>query len=133
MAKLFWETNGVRHAMQLDGETLQIGRAPSCDICLAEDREISRFHCTIEKRASDRFAIQDNGSTNGTRINQRKIGEDFVTLHHNDTIRAGKTELLFIDENADVTREALDEIADQMEHGKGFSTIFHEIVESGRK
>jgi pSer/pThr/pTyr-binding forkhead associated (FHA) protein len=133
MAKILWEANGARHSFTIDRETIEIGRDTNCDVSLNHDREVSRFHATIEKRTSELYAIQDNGSTNGTTVNGRKIGSEFVTLHHNDVIRMGKTPMIFVDENSDVTREALDEIAEEMEKGKGFSTIFHEIVESGRR
>lgn len=133
MARIIWEINGERCGLRLTKELTTIGREKSCDIKLSHDREVSRFHCTIERRASNLYAISDEDSSNGTFVNNKRIGDGFTTLRHDDLIRVGKTTLLFQHEKPDAPKEILDEITREMEQGKGFSTIFHEIVESGRK
>ena len=43
------------------------------------------------------FFIEDKGSTNGTFVNEIKIERQ--QLHHNDNIRVGWNNFIFIDEN----------------------------------
>ncbi|HIK14245.1 MAG TPA: FHA domain-containing protein [Leptolyngbyaceae cyanobacterium M33_DOE_097] len=49
-----------------------IGRDSTCAICLA-DSSISRLHAAIGHRPGEGFYITDVGSTNGTRVNGRKL------------------------------------------------------------
>ena len=48
-----------------------IGRSPQADISISDDR-ISRIHCVIEWRGES-ITIEDQGSTNGTYIEARKV------------------------------------------------------------
>ncbi len=108
-----------------------VGRDPSCQISLPEDHQVSRFHCVVEKRASEVYHVVDYESTNGTFLNGEKIGDRSRRLHHGDRIRVGKTVLVYSDLEKHVEEEArhdFDEISREMAGGKGYSTIFHEIV-----
>jgi hypothetical protein len=68
--------------------TIQIGRAPSCQIKLS-DTYISQLHAKISER-SGAWIVEDLGSTNGTYLNQRKVTVP-TEISAGDRIRVGKT------------------------------------------
>ncbi|MFN8532889.1 MAG: FHA domain-containing protein [Dehalococcoidia bacterium] len=70
---------------------LNIGRAPDNDLVL-EAKPISRYHASIEVDRSG-IRVQDLRSTNGTRVNGRKIAAA-VTLAPDDEITIGGFRLL---------------------------------------
>jgi hypothetical protein len=72
------------------GGTIQIGRAPSCQIRL-DDSYISQLHAKISERNGS-WVVEDLGSTNGTYLNQRKLSVP-TELSPGDRIRVGKTVL----------------------------------------
>lgn len=49
-----------------------IGRDPDSNLVIRKDTKTSRKHATI-RRKGDRFVIEDNGSSNGTLVNDEKI------------------------------------------------------------
>jgi pSer/pThr/pTyr-binding forkhead associated (FHA) protein len=57
----------------LDKPILLLGRHPECDVQI-ESRKISRRHCCIA-RVDDSFVVRDLGSTNGVRINGKRVAE----------------------------------------------------------
>jgi pSer/pThr/pTyr-binding forkhead associated (FHA) protein len=69
-----------------------VGRDSTCDICLA-DRSVSRHHATL-RRVFHGFSIEDEGSTNGTRVNSNEVTKRF--LKHGDLIEIGKYKLRYI-------------------------------------
>ncbi|MEW8624893.1 MAG: FHA domain-containing protein [Candidatus Thiodiazotropha sp.] len=71
---------------------LLIGRDATCDICLG-DRSVSRHHATL-LRVFRGFSIEDEGSTNGTRVNGDLVTKRF--LKHGDLIEIGKYNLRYI-------------------------------------
>ncbi|MCG7866706.1 MAG: hypothetical protein B6D70_10550 [gamma proteobacterium symbiont of Stewartia floridana] len=71
---------------------LLIGRDATCDVCLG-DRSVSRHHATL-LRVFRGFSIEDEGSTNGTRVNGDLITKRF--LKHGDLIEIGKYNLRYI-------------------------------------
>jgi len=75
--------------------TFVIGRSPSCNLTL-EDPLVSRRHVQIE--VDDTGAtIGDLGSRNGTLVNGEPVFENH-RLSHQDRIRIGSHEMLFIEE-----------------------------------
>ena len=50
-----------------------IGRKSVCDIQLKEDKTISGIHCTISIEEDGSLMLMDNGSSNGTFLNQKRI------------------------------------------------------------
>jgi hypothetical protein len=70
------------------GGTIQIGRAPSCQIRLT-DNYISQLHAKISDRNGS-WVVEDLGSTNGTYLNQRKVTVP-TEISAGDKIRLGKT------------------------------------------
>ena len=72
-----------------------IGRDSSCDICIADDDQLSGRHLSILYRNVDnKFKFRDEQSSNGTFINKELL--DDGTLENYDIIRAGSTIFIFI-------------------------------------
>lgn len=80
--------DGTRYPLE---GTVVIGRLPACDIVLG-DAKASRRHAEI-RPDGDRWVLVDLGSTNGTRVNGRKITEH--VLSPGDEILIGATRLRF--------------------------------------
>jgi pSer/pThr/pTyr-binding forkhead associated (FHA) protein len=70
----------------LDRPLTLMGRQPGCDVWL-ESLRISKYHCCLAL-VCDGIAVRDLGSTNGTRINGRRISAgrllpgDELTIGH---------------------------------------------------
>jgi hypothetical protein len=75
--------------------TFVIGRSPSCNLTL-EDPLVSRRHVQIEID-EDGATLGDLGSRNGTLVNGEPVFENH-RLTHQDRIRIGSHEMLFIEE-----------------------------------
>ncbi len=71
--------------------TTNIGRSTGADICI-ESSEVSRDHCVIFLRR-DHWYVKDLGSTNGTYVNDKMIGEQL--LDSGDCIEIGPVRLVF--------------------------------------
>ena len=72
-------------------DTFLIGRSNEAHLCLPDDRFFSRNHCLLEIDPPRCF-LRDLGSTNGTFVNGRRVGETF--LGHGDQIQGGATVLV---------------------------------------
>ncbi|ROT31616.1 FHA domain-containing protein [Micromonospora sp. HM5-17] len=72
----------------------RIGREEGVDVLL-DDPKVSRRHATVELTGG-RALLADTGSTNGTWLNDRRIGGSAV-LRDGDRIRLGHVELRFFD------------------------------------
>src|SRR6202011_4580592 len=72
-------------------DTFLIGRADTAHLYLPEDRFFSRNHCLLEI-APPRCFLRDLGSTNGTFVNNERVGEAF--LKSGDHLQGGETVLL---------------------------------------
>jgi pSer/pThr/pTyr-binding forkhead associated (FHA) protein len=89
--KLFvLDEKGRKTATHRLGGTLQVGRAPTCQIRL-DDNYISQLHAKISER-NGAWVVEDLGSTNGTYLNQRKVSAP-AEISAGDRIRVGKTVL----------------------------------------
>ncbi|MBY0359371.1 MAG: FHA domain-containing protein [Candidatus Obscuribacterales bacterium] len=73
---------------------VRIGRDPTNQIVLNDDRFGSRFHAWITYEAG-RFWLEDLGSTNGTVLNGVQVGSR-EALSSGDKIRIGETDLTFV-------------------------------------
>lgn len=69
-----------------------IGRSRECDVVL-DDSGVSRRHAELAPRA-DSWIIEDLGSTNGLRVNGRRI-QGRTPLQPGDRIEMGSTEIVF--------------------------------------
>ena len=77
----------------LEQERLTIGRSPECDIFL-DDVTVSRHHAVLVKRGRG-YAIEDEGSLNGTYVNRRRV--DSKELEDGDEVQVGKYKLTFLE------------------------------------
>ena len=70
-------------------QSVTIGRRRSCDLVLG-DSTVSGIHCTIVSEDGKVF-VHDEGSTNGTFVNAKKITEK-TELHKGDVLSLGRQE-----------------------------------------
>lgn len=96
---------------KIDKDAISVGRLPSNDIALL-DPSVSRNHFIIQ-RQEDGYYIYDNGSSNGTILNGKKI-EDKVKLCDQDQITAGK--VLFIFSEKEEGQEIKEVLPDELNH-----------------
>jgi len=83
---------GVGSSFRLVVESITIGRSTTAGILL-DDISVSRHHATIT--ASPRgYRISDNGSLNGTYVND--VRTDLRLLVHGDEIQVGLFKLVFL-------------------------------------
>jgi hypothetical protein len=82
-------SEGRRHV--LSGDRILVGRSRECDVVVS-DQNVSRRH--IELRRGERgWAAMDLGSTNGMKVNGRRVGH--AELNPGDRITVGITDLTF--------------------------------------
>ena len=82
---------GEGRRRMLSGDRLVLGRSREADIVL-EDPNVSRRHAEL-RREGERWAIADLGSTNGVKVNGRRV--DRAPLEPGDAIVLGTLELAF--------------------------------------
>ena len=75
------------------GDRTTIGRSPDNDIFL-DDVTVSRMHAVLVARDGG-FAVEDQGSLNGTFVNRRRI--DSAPLENGDELQIGKYRLTFVE------------------------------------
>jgi pSer/pThr/pTyr-binding forkhead associated (FHA) protein len=77
----------------LHGGRVQIGRSAEADVPL-DDPDVSRLHCTVTLDPQSRHVtVTDLGSTNGTSIDGRPVGERPVPLPPGALLRIGESTL----------------------------------------
>lgn len=91
MAEITLETGQSRFAV--DVRWVRIGRDPSNQIVLNDDRYTSRYHAWITYESA-KFWLEDLGSTNGTMLNGQVV-EQREQLRSGDRIKIGETEMIF--------------------------------------
>ena len=100
------EGSGAGRVFRLSaGGVYLIGR-DGADIVL-DDEKVSRKHAEIGLYGPEAFVVRDLASTNGTRLNGKRISEK-AKLAHWDVIRVGDTSLRFavIEGSISVSRSA---------------------------
>jgi pSer/pThr/pTyr-binding forkhead associated (FHA) protein len=97
--------DSVSQEFPLTEQIASIGREKSNTIHLS-DKSVSRLHATVQ-RVFRGFIIQDEGSTNGTRVNGRPVTKQF--LKHNDLIEIGSYQLRFFEGSAEQRFDDADE------------------------
>jgi hypothetical protein len=75
----------------LSGDLLTIGRSRECEV-MVTDPNVSRKHAEL-RREGGRWVVADLGSTNGIKVNGRRV--DRAQLEPGDRITLGLTELTF--------------------------------------
>jgi len=86
--------SGVGAVLELEGRRIRlpdagatIGRSRDCDITL-RDSNVSRHHAEIVSTGSG-WAVRDLGSTNGLKVNGRRVGSELVPLAPGDALMIG--------------------------------------------
>ena len=80
---------------EIQKKSMSIGRTHESDICLA-DPAISRLHASIVRTEDANYSIIDEGSANGTKLNDRILNKyQSYSLQEGDKIRLGHTILVF--------------------------------------
>ena len=93
-----------------DEGSVTVGRRSSCDLVLRVD-SVSREHCRIEK-SDGAYWLYDNGSSNGTLLNGRRIEK--AKLVHGDVITLDRVTLEYLEEaDSAHTREMIREFVVQ--------------------
>lgn len=77
----------------LEEGVTHLGRHPDSEIML-DDITVSRRHVAIE-RTTDGYVVSDEGSLNGTYINQERV--ERALLHHGDELQIGKFRLVLFE------------------------------------
>lgn len=80
---------GARYIL---GEETTLGRNPDSGIFL-DDVSVSRQHAIIVMLPPRVFVVTDEGSLNGTYVNDERV--DQATLHHGDTLQIGMFKMAF--------------------------------------
>jgi FHA domain len=76
-------------------DSLSIGRSRESDIFL-EDLAVSRLHASIVSLGSGNYALRDEGSANGTKVNGQTVNKyQPYPLQEGDKIQLGQTVLVF--------------------------------------
>ncbi len=96
MAKLFWlQPDNTIVEFPLKAEQSLIGRSSRCDVRIKHPG-ISAEHAVI-RQVSGAATVEDLGSTNGTRVNGKKLIL-MHTLRHGDQIGVGRERLMYFAE-----------------------------------
>jgi pSer/pThr/pTyr-binding forkhead associated (FHA) protein len=76
-------------------DSLSIGRSRESDIFL-EDLAVSRLHASIVNMGNSNYALKDEGSANGTKVNGMLVNKfQSHPLQEGDRIQLGQTVLVF--------------------------------------
>ena len=89
----FITNDGRSYNFPISKDKITIGRTEDCDLTLSSDKTVSRRHAQIEK-TNEGYLLTDLGSYNHTKVNERLVQR--VLLKHNDKIRIGRTNLVFL-------------------------------------
>jgi hypothetical protein len=76
----------------LDSARATIGRSRDAD-CVLRDPNVSRHHAELRRSASGEWTIADLGSTNGVKVNGRRVGS--TRLNAGDQVTLGTTTFRF--------------------------------------
>jgi len=84
--------DGSRQEFELSKSEITLGRGLTNDIVIA-DSKISRIHARIEVNDEGRVKLFDQGSTNGSRLNGKKVIE--AQVNPGDIITVGSSQLRY--------------------------------------
>ncbi len=107
-----------------EAPSFTIGRGADADIRIS-DRSASRVHCELAWE-SGHWIVRDRKSLNGTWINGRRVAHR--RLQAGDRLLVGDTAIEIVDAPAKGVTTLLREVKHDMDRGKGYHTILHDIV-----
>ena len=96
---------GMAQEFSLNQRIIRLGRDRTNDVCLG-DKSVSRHHASVVKVFEEYF-LQDEKSTNGTRLNGMEIHKHI--LKHGDEIEIGKYHLRFVEDELEQAQGNLDQ------------------------
>ena len=123
------KADGTQMEFELGERPITIGRSPEADVVILDEKS-SRIHCGIRFWDGD-FYIKDLKSKNGTYVNDEQV--DVAKLQPGDRIQVGSVSMMFEQEALAGPDTVLHEVEEEMAHGKGYSTILREIVNTVEK
>ena len=129
MAYLEYTIDKKRYECELTENDTSIGRSDVCTLQLLHDSELSRIHCSVQKQSDDSYVLVDEHAKNGTYLNNKCVFNEEMHLKNLDQITIGKTILTFREQAGGRTEILFNEIAQEMEEGKGFHTIMNQIID----
>ena len=101
MLKLVHSRDGtILKEYTLQPGTVRIGRHPDCEISI-DDATVSGLHAQITVKPSEYLEgsfdvrIEDNASTNGTRVNGKSVSNHM--MKHDEVVRIGLHDLRLVD------------------------------------
>jgi DNA-binding response OmpR family regulator len=102
--------------LSLDRHVLVLGRAPDCDLVVAEPR-VSRHHAEL-RRSGDGFLLADLNSTNGTHLNGHLLSQP-LPLRDGDVVEVGSARFVYHDPESTLDTEqfphlVLDQVSGQV-------------------
>ena len=101
------------HSIDVSNEdTISIGRSSSCDIVLG-DHQVSGHHLELY-RQGNRWEFRDNGSSNGTYLNNRRTNNGF--LNDTDVLTIGFCRLIIT--KANLTIVAMCSVSSNLVHSR---------------
>ena len=133
MAYLEYFIDDQQHEVQLEADENAVGRSKECRLQLLHDPELSRVHCTFKRHPDGSFVLVDEGSTNGTYLNEERVGSEELPLREGDRVRIGTTVLVFREKQVGRTTMLFTEVEQQMQRGDGFHTIMGKILHRHKK
>ena len=116
--------DGIEQVFILPDRPVTIGRGLNADLVL-KDEKASRLHCAVESFEGE-CLVRDLKSKNGLLVNGELVETAYVTP--GDTFQIGGTVFLLEELFTPGSETALQEVQDEMEHGKGYGTIMRELV-----
>ena len=121
--------DGSQMEFELGERPVTIGRGAEADLVIL-DEKASRLHCGIRLWDGD-FYIKDLKSRNGTFVNGERV--EIAKLNPGDVIRIGAFSFSFDTETTPKgSQTILQEVADEMSRGKGYTTLLKEIVDAAQ-
>jgi signal transduction histidine kinase len=92
------------HTFAIEDAPITIGRSPNATVCVNEE-SVSRQHCMVTP-SSGRLMLLDQGSTNGTKVNGKKVKR--ARLSHGDVLEVGTTRIRVQARTGEVAAVAVD-------------------------
>ncbi len=127
----------LRYYALPEDKMIVFGREEHTDFQILEDSLVSREHFGIEKDDKGNFMLIDLGASNGTFLNERRLGPNELRILKNaDKIRAGRQEFVFLTEKPVVQKkntDPLNQVMSDIKKGKGYHTIMAEIIEKHKR
>jgi serine/threonine protein kinase len=114
----------------LEKKPFRIGRHPQCDLLIGADPAVSAVHCQFVRKGSALYMKEQ--SRNGTRLNGRKVHQNWVLLKHADILRVGQTHLEITDlEDSHASSGILQASLEDVERREVFEEDSFKIQELG--